>query len=86
VPDRGRPPQDGARQRSTDKEVTTAQAKAEEHLKMQNAYRNLAGKGQFAMEGHCQQLVQHYESVAAANAALAEAHRQMARVPAQQKQ
>jgi hypothetical protein len=62
-----------------DKEVTTAQAKAEEHRKLEKAYQNLAGKGQFKMEEHCHQLAQHYESVAAANAALAEAHRQMAR-------
>src|SRR2546426_10946055 len=61
-----------------DREGTAAQAKATEHRKMEEAYRTLAGKGHFKMEDHCHQLVQHYESVAAANAALAEAHRQMA--------
>lgn len=68
-----------------DKEGTTAKAQAEEHHKMMQAYRNLAGKGQFAMEGHCQRLAQNYESVATENAALAAAHRQMAQEAAQKK-
>ena len=68
-----------------DKEGTTAKAKATEHLKLAAAYRNLAGKGQFAMEGHCQRLAQNYESVATENTALAAAHRQMAQDAAQKK-
>ena len=68
-----------------DREAASAQAKATEHRKMEEAYRNLAGKGHFKMEDHCHQLVQHYESVAADNAALAVAHRQMAREATQQK-
>jgi hypothetical protein len=61
-----------------DREAATAQAQAEEHRKMAQAYRNLAGKGRFRMEEHCQQLVQSYASVAVDNATLAAAHRQMA--------
>jgi hypothetical protein len=38
------------------------------------------------MENHCRQLAQTYESVAADNATLAEAHRQMAREAAQKQQ
>src|SRR5574341_115317 len=57
-----------------DREVATTKAKAEEHRKLAEVYRNLAGKGQFAMEGHCQRLAQNYESVATENTALAEAH------------
>jgi len=77
-----------------DREVATAQARAEKHRKLAEAYRNITGKGQFynitgkgrfQMEDHCRQLVQHYERVVAANAALAEAHRQMAREAAQKK-
>jgi hypothetical protein len=37
------------------------------------------------MEGHCVRLVQNYESVAAENGALAEAHREMAREAAEKK-
>lgn len=55
-----------------------AQAKAEEHRRMGGAYRNLAGKGQFQMEEHCQRPVQSYESLVTANTTLAMAHRQMA--------
>lgn len=61
-----------------EKEGAMAQAKAEEHRRMGGAYRNLAGKGQFQMEEHCHRLVQSYESVATATAALAMTHRQMA--------
>ena len=69
-----------------DREGATAQAKATEHRKMEEAYRNLAGKGQFKMEEHCQRLVQHCESIATDNAALAAAHQQMAREATPQKQ
>src|SRR5712691_1049177 len=62
-----------------DREGATAQAKATEHRKME-------GKGQFKMEEHCQRLVQHCESIATDNAALAAAHQQMAREATQQKQ
>jgi len=68
-----------------DKEGTTAKAKAEEHHKLMKAYRNVAGKGQFAIEGHCQRLAQNYESIATENTALAAAHRQMAQEAAQKK-
>jgi hypothetical protein len=65
--------------------LTTAQAQAAEHRKMEEAYRNLAGKGHFRMEEHCHRLAQSYASVAADNVALAEAHRQMAREATQKK-
>ena len=68
-----------------DREAATAQAKATEHRKLAEAYRNI-GLGRFPTEDHCWRLVWHYESVAAANAALAEAHRQMAEEVAQKKQ
>ena len=68
-----------------DKEVTTAKTKAAEHHKLMEAYRNLSGKGQFGMEGHCQRLAQTYESIATENTALATAHRQMAQEAAQKK-
>ena len=68
-----------------DKEGTTAKAKATEHHKLMEAYRNLAGKGQFKMEEHCQRLAQNYESIATENTALATAHRQMAQEAAQKK-
>ena len=68
-----------------DKEGTTAKAKAAEHHKLMEAYRNLSGKGQFGMEGHCQRLAQTYESIATENTALATAHRQMAQEAAQKK-
>jgi hypothetical protein len=38
------------------------------------------------MEGHCQRLAQNYENVATENAALAAAHRQMAREATEKKQ
>src|SRR5207244_869229 len=69
-----------------ERESATAQAKAAEHRKMEETYRTLSGKGHFRMEEHCHQLVQHYEGLAADNAALAAAHRQMAREATQQKQ
>jgi hypothetical protein len=69
-----------------DKEAATAKAKAAEHHKLMEAYRNLAGKGQFRMEEHCQRLAQSYESIAADDTALATAHRQMAQEAAQKKQ
>src|SRR5256712_10958253 len=68
-----------------DREGATAKVKAEEHRKLAELYRNLAGKVQVAMESHCRELAQHYESAVAANAALAAAHRQMAREATQQK-
>jgi hypothetical protein len=72
-----------------EKESAAAKDKAAEHQKLAQTYRTFAvsGRGiQFPMENHCQQLAQNYERVAADNAALAEAHRQMAREAAQQKQ
>jgi hypothetical protein len=58
-----------------DKEATTATAKVEEHRRLAETYRSIAGsKGPLPMEGHCQQLAQTYESAAADNAALATAH------------
>jgi hypothetical protein len=70
-----------------DRESATAKAKAEEHRKLAESYRTLSisGRGQFPMENHCRQLVRNYESVAADNAVLAEAHRQMAQEAAQKK-
>jgi hypothetical protein len=70
------------------KESATAKDKAAEHRKLAQTYRTLTmpGRVQFPMENHCQQLAQTYESVAADNAALAEAHRQMAQEAAQKKQ
>ncbi len=62
-----------------DKESAAAKAKAAEHHKLMEAYRNLAGKGQFKMEEHCQKLAQNYESIATEYTSLAGAHRQMAR-------
>ena len=71
-----------------DREGATATAKAEEHRKLAESYRilSISGRGQFPMENHCRQLVRNYESVAADNAALAEAHRQMAQEAVQKKQ
>jgi hypothetical protein len=69
-----------------DRAAATAQAQAEESRKMAEAYRNLAGKGQFQIESHYQQLVQYYESLAADDAARAEAQRQMAQVVVQKPQ
>jgi hypothetical protein len=70
-----------------DKESAAAKAKAAEHHKMAVTYRHLAlGKSQSPMESHCQQMVQSFESIATNNAALAEAHRQMAQEAAQKKQ
>jgi hypothetical protein len=71
------------------KESATAQDKAAEHRKLAQTYRTLSVSGRggvHPMENHCQQLAQTYESVAADNAALAEAHRQMAQEAAQKKQ
>ena len=69
-----------------DREGATAKAKAKEHRKLAESYRNLAVAGrQFHMEDHCQRLAQYYESAAAENAELAEAHRQMAQEAAQKK-
>jgi len=68
-----------------DKEGPTAKAKAAEHRKLMEAYRNLAGKSQFGMEGHCQRLGQNYGSIATENTALATSHRQMAQEAAQKK-
>ncbi len=67
-----------------DREVASAKANAEEHRKLAEAYRNVS-RGKAPMEGHCVRLAQNYESVAAEKAALAEAHRQMAREAAQKK-
>jgi hypothetical protein len=69
-----------------DKEGATAKAKAEEHRKLSEAYRNLAGKGQFQMEDHCRRLMQSYETISTENTALAKAHRQMAQEAGQKKQ
>ena len=72
-----------------EKESATAKDKAAEHSKLAQTYRTLSVSprgGQFPMANHCQQLAQTYSSVAADNAALAEAHRQMAREAAQKKQ
>jgi hypothetical protein len=72
-----------------DKESATAKDKAAEHRKLAQTYRTLSVSprmGVHPMENHCQQLAQTYESVAADNAALAEAHRQMAREAAQKQQ
>jgi hypothetical protein len=69
-----------------DKESATAKDKVTEHRKLAQTYRTLAVSGRgglHPMENHCQQLAQTYESAAADNAALAEAHRQMAREAAQ---
>ena len=67
-----------------EREVAAAKAKAEEHRKMEAAYRNIA-RGKTAMEGHCHRLVQDYDGVAAENAALAKEHQHMARKAAQKK-
>ena len=68
-----------------DKESADAKAKAAEHYKLMKAYANLAGKGHFQMEDHCQKLAQSYESIATEYTSLAGAHRQMAREAPQQK-
>ena len=68
-----------------DKERADAQAKAAEHYKLMKAYANLAGKGHFQMEDHCQKLAQNYESIATEYTSFAGAHRQMAREAPQQK-
>ena len=70
-----------------DRESATAKAKAEEHRKMALTYRHLSisGRLQFPMESHCRQLAQYYKKVATEDAALAAAHRQMAREAAQPK-
>ena len=68
-----------------DKESAAAQTKAEEHRKLEKAYANLAGKGHFRMEDHCQKLAQSYESIATEYTSLAGGHRQMAREAPQQK-
>lgn len=67
-----------------DREVARAKAKAEEHRKLAEAYKNI-GRGRAPMEGHCLRLAQNYESVVAENAALAEVHREMAPRAAQKK-
>src|SRR2546428_14169077 len=53
-----------------DRESATAQAKAAEHHKMEEAYRNLAGKGQLKMEEHCHRLGEHHWSTSADNTGL----------------
>jgi hypothetical protein len=68
-----------------DKESGDAQARAAEHFKLMKVYANLAGKGHFRMEDHCQKLAQHYESIATEYTSLAGAHRQMAREAPQQR-
>jgi hypothetical protein len=69
-----------------DQAAATAQAKAEESRKMAEAYRNLAGKGQFRIESRYRQLMQYYERLAADHAARAEAQRQMVQAVAQKPQ
>jgi hypothetical protein len=71
-----------------DREAATAKDKAAEHRKLAETYRTLAASGRAPLQPmgiHCQQLAQTYESAAADNAALATAHRQMAREAPQQK-
>jgi hypothetical protein len=68
-----------------DKEGAAATAKAAEHRRLAEAYRTIAGTGHFQMEDHCQRLAQYYERVVADTAALAQAHRQMAREAAEKK-
>ena len=71
-----------------EREAATAKDKAAEHRRLAETYRTLAASGRAPLQPmglHCQQLVQIYESAAADNAALAAAHRQMAKEAAQQK-
>ena len=71
-----------------EKEAATAKDKAAEHRRLAEIYRTQAASGRAPLQPmgmHCQQLVQIYESAAADNAALAAAHRQMAKEAAQQK-
>ncbi len=72
-----------------DREAAAAKDKATEHHTLAERYRTLSvtprGQGFQSMVNHCQQLAQHYESVATDNAALAAAHRQMAQEATQQK-
>jgi hypothetical protein len=68
-----------------DREAATTKDKAAEHYKLMKVYSNLAGKGHFRMEDHCQKLAQNYESIATEYTSLAGAHRQMAREAPQQK-
>src|SRR5262250_2316003 len=64
-----------------DHEAAAARAKAEEHRKMGEDYKKAGGalthKTHF--DEHCQSLVRIYEGAAKENAALAAAHRQMAK-------
>jgi hypothetical protein len=71
-----------------DKEAAIAKDKAAEHRRLAQIYRDLSVSSRIQlppMENHCRQLAQHYENLAADNAALAAAHRQMAREAPQQK-
>jgi hypothetical protein len=64
-----------------EKEGAAAKAKAAEHRRLAETYRTLSVSPRSqvpSMENHCRQLAQTYESAAADNAALAQAHRQMA--------
>jgi hypothetical protein len=69
-----------------DRAAATAHTKAEEARTMAEAYRNLAGKGQFRIESRYRQLAQYYESLATDYAARAEAHRQLVQSVAQKPQ
>jgi hypothetical protein len=69
-----------------DRAAATAQAKAEEARKMVEAYRNLAGKGQFRIESRYWQLMQYYKRLAADHTARAVAHRQLVQAVAPQSQ
>ena len=71
-----------------DRAAATDKDKAAEHRRLAEIYRTLAASGRAPLQPmgmHCQQLAQLYESAAADNAALAAAHRQMAKEAAQQK-
>jgi hypothetical protein len=69
-----------------DQAATTAHAQAAESLKIAEAYRNIAGKGQFRIESRYRQQAQSSESLAADYTARAVAQRQLAQTLAQKPQ
>jgi hypothetical protein len=71
-----------------EREAATAKDKAAEHHRLAETYRSMAATGRAPLQPmglHCEQLVRTYESEATENAALATAHRQMAREAVQKK-
>jgi hypothetical protein len=69
-----------------DRAAATEQAQAAESRKRAEAYRNLAGKGQFRIESRYRQMVRRYENLAVDHAACSETHRQIAQTVVQKPQ